>query len=147
MNEGKIGVSTLCLVSLAAGLCYFLFPSVALVAAQHQEVIQGGEIEYHRQCAVCHGLDGKGGGIMVPELVLKPADLTQIAKRNGGVFPFWRVYRIIDGRELARGHGSREMPVWGRRFQGETTHAGPLQETMVKGRILGLIFYLQSIQQ
>ncbi len=84
---------------------------------------------------------------MVKDLALKPADLTQIARRNGGVFPFWRVYRTIDGRELVRGHGSREMPVWGRHFQEEARRAGAVQETLIKGRILGLIFYLQSIQR
>ena len=132
-------------VSVALGLLYFVLPSIA--AAQHQEVIQGGEIEYQQHCAVCHGSDGRGGGAMAVDLAVKPADLTQVASRNGGVFPFWRIYRTIDGREFVRGHGTREMPVWGRRFQEESREAGPLQETLVKGRVLGLVFYLQSIQR
>lgn len=133
------------LVGLAVGLLYFVLPSSA--AAQHEEVIQGGEIEYQQSCAVCHGPDGRGNGVMARDLAVKPADLTQVARRNGGVFPFWRIYRTIDGRELVRGHGNREMPVWGDRFQQDTREAGPLGETLVKGRILGLVFYLQSIQK
>jgi hypothetical protein len=30
-------------------------------------------------------------------LTVAPADLTQIRKQNNGEFPFWRVYKIIDG--------------------------------------------------
>jgi len=147
MNDKKTGVFTVFLVNLALWLSYSLFFVVPPVQAQYEEVIQGGEIEYHKQCAVCHGFEGRGDGIMAQDLAVKPADLTQVAIRNGGVFPFWRMYRTIDGREPVRAHGSREMPVWGRRFQGETTLAGPLQEATVKGRIFGLIFYLRSIQK
>jgi hypothetical protein len=48
-------------------------------------------------------------------LVQVPPDLTQLAKRHGGVFPSLRVLNSIDGRGLPRAgaHGPREMPVWG----------------------------------
>jgi len=46
----------------------------------------------------------------------RPTDLTQIRKTHGGQFPFWRVYRVIDGREDVRGHGMRDMPIWGQRY-------------------------------
>jgi hypothetical protein len=54
--------------------------------------------------------EGKGDGEMAKLLVFKPADLTQLCKRNQGEFPFWPVYRAIDGRETIRGRGSREIP-------------------------------------
>ena len=60
-------------------------------SAQEIEVIVGGEIEYQNYCAVCHGADGKGQGIMNKYLTVRPADLTQLAKKNGGTFPFGRL--------------------------------------------------------
>ena len=66
---------------------------------QETEVIAGGELEFHRSCASCHGREGKGTGPMAKFLTMKPADLTKLSKRNGGTFPFWQVYRTIDGRE------------------------------------------------
>ena len=67
--------------------------------AQEKEVTTAGKNVYNQNCAVCHGREGKGDGGAVSLLTVKPADLTQIAKKNGGAFPFWKVYRIIDGRE------------------------------------------------
>jgi hypothetical protein len=41
-------------------------------------------------------------------------DLTRIAQRNRGTFPFQRVKEIIEGKDPGPlAHGSREMPVWG----------------------------------
>jgi mono/diheme cytochrome c family protein len=145
MNDNTTGFLEAFSISLSAWLLCLVLPSVAI--GQQEEVIQGGEIEYHQHCAVCHGEKGRGDGVMARDLAVKPADLTLLAAQNGGTFPFWRVYRTIDGRELVRGHGSREMPIWGRRFEEEAHEAGQLQETLIKGRILGLVFYLQSIQR
>ncbi len=51
---------------------------------------------------------------MAQSLKVRPPDLTRIAVRNGGKFPLARVERIISGEEqLATGHGTREMPLWG----------------------------------
>jgi hypothetical protein len=49
-------------------------------------------------------------------LTIKPADLTQLSKKRNGEFPFWYVYRVIDGREEIRTHGPREKPIWGDEF-------------------------------
>jgi hypothetical protein len=66
-----------------------------------------GPVLFRAYCASCHGMDAKGGGPMVASLRVKPADLTRIAARNGGVFPKMRVERIISGEEQpASGHGS-----------------------------------------
>jgi hypothetical protein len=84
---------------------------------------------------------------MAALLVFKPADLTQLRKINKGEFPFWRVYRTIDGRELVRGHGSRGMPLWGFVFQVEEGANGSSEkEDLVRGRIWQLVYYLESIQ-
>ena len=124
-----------------------LFRSSPLADAQEMEVIAGGELEYQNYCAVCHGVDGKGQGIMSKYLTVRPADLTQIAKNNGGTFRFWQVYRTIDGREAVRGHGTRDMPVWGDRFRAQAGGNDSGSRAQAAGRLLGLVFYLQHIQE
>ncbi len=114
---------------------------------QETEVIAGGELEYQNHCAICHGVDGKGHGIMAKFLTISPSDLTQIAKKNAGKFSFWQVYRVIDGREEVSGHGTREMPIWGARFQTEAKGNDPGSRAQAAGRILSLVFYLQHIQE
>jgi len=89
-----------------------------------------------------------------------PSDLTQLTKQNNGVFPFAEVVKTIDGRSEVKGHGSREMPVWGKVFrppypgspvdlEGARTSElfGPESEAVVRGRILALAEYLHRIQQ
>jgi mono/diheme cytochrome c family protein len=116
--------------------------------AQEDEIVAGGRGKYQKYCASCHGLAGKGNGEMAALLVFKPADLTQLRKINKGEFPFWRVYRAIDGRALVRGHGSREMPLWGFVFQVEEGANGSSEkEDLVRGRIWQLVYYLESIQE
>ena len=80
-------------------------------------------------------------------LTLKPTNLTQLSKRNADKFPFWQIYRIIDGREKVRGHGLSEMPVWGPRFRSEAGGSDPGAKSQAAGRILSLVFYLQHIQE
>lgn len=127
----------------AVGLLLFAFSNV--VTAQ-EVVLTSGQLEYQQYCASCHGRDGKGKGPMADLLRTAPADLTQLSKKNGGQFPFWRVYRTIDGREEVMAHGTRGMPVWGAHFL--TQEGGqPLDEHRVLGRILALVYYLESIQK
>jgi hypothetical protein len=47
-------------------------------------------------------------------LKAKPADLTALARNNGGKFPTERVQKLISSTDPSvQSHGSREMPVWG----------------------------------
>jgi hypothetical protein len=78
-------------------------------------------------------------------MTVKPANLTLLSKKNGDKFPFWHVYGVIDGREEVKGHGSRDMPIWGAEFLVQTGSANPAQ-SQVRGRIFELVYYLQSIQ-
>jgi len=110
-----------------------------------------GAMEYRRHCAACHGVDGKGDGPVAEYMTQEPADLTQLAKRYGGRFPTETVYRIIDGRNGLRPHGTEEMPVWGERYEAEALRGQPLPpgvdpEFLVHARILSLVYYLDSIQ-
>ena len=116
------------------------------VAAQEQVVLTSGKLEYQDYCAACHGPAGKGNGPMSELWKKPPADLTQLSKKNNGQYPFWRVYRTIDGREEVVAHGPRAMPVWGARFLMQEGGA-PLDEHTVLGRILALVYYVESLQE
>jgi mono/diheme cytochrome c family protein len=139
------------IVLTASGACLGLIFLLSLpspqATAQEMELIAGGELEFQSHCAVCHGVDASGNGMMSKFLTLKPANLTQISNKNGGKFPFWQVYRTIDGRDEVRGHGISQMPVWGPRFRAESGGNDPGAKSQAAGRILSLVFYLQHIQE
>jgi mono/diheme cytochrome c family protein len=143
-QAGKTSAVKYMVVILLAAL-YWHCPTLA--RTQEMEVIAGGEIEYQNYCAICHGVDGRGYGIMAKFLTVQPSDLTQMAKKNAGGLPFWKVYRTIDGREEVRGHGTRDMPVWGARFRSDTKGDDAGSRSQIAGRILSLVFYLQHIQE
>lgn len=112
-----------------------------------------GKREFMNRCAVCHGQSGKGDGGAMDILKTAPADLTTLSRKNGGVFPFERVYSVIDGRQLVKSHGTRDMPIWGKDYSTETAKAGEHyvdvpydMEMYVRSRILSLIDYLNRIQ-
>jgi hypothetical protein len=81
------------------------------------------------------------------------ADLTTLAKRNNGVFPFARVYETIDGTKTVKAHGTREMPIWGQdyalRAQVLKEQYGSGQydaDVFVRARILALTEYVYRLQ-
>lgn len=108
-----------------------------------------GLTEYELACMSCHGLDGRGDGPRAKELARPPADLTQIAKANGGKFPAKAVADIIDGRAAVSAHGAREMPVWGTRFRASPDASEDAQtiETRARAQIGALVRYLEAIQE
>ena len=104
-----------------------------------------GEALFVRHCAACHGMGGRGDGPAASALSKRPADLTGIASRRGGKFPAGDIASIIDGRFELPAHGSREMPIWGRRL-GEAIAEGTEGDEVARGRIDLLVEYLQTIQ-
>ena len=105
----------------------------------------GGEY-FQLYCSSCHGVDGKGEGPVASYLNQEPADLTRIAARREGVFPEQELAQVIDGRKEVAGHGTREMPVWGRRL-GEPLTGMPHKDVTLRGQVLLLVEYLRSIQE
>jgi len=78
---------------------------------------------------------------MASRLRDRPADLTAIAKRNGGAFPADKVASTIDGRSPVKGHGGPDMPMWGDYFAKSTGDAtAGDQKTQL------LVRYLESVQ-
>ncbi|MEO1722732.1 MAG: cytochrome c [Pseudomonadota bacterium] len=134
---------------LTAGAILF---SGAAPALEIDAMARKGAWEYRNACAVCHGPHGRGDGGMATLLSVPPSDLTTLSARSDGRFPFERVFRIIDGRMPVEGHGSTEMPVWGRTFRLEAQRGrGPIpfgysSDLVVAGRIHALTVYLRAIQ-
>lgn len=110
--------------------------------AQAQQSIAGGEL-FRTYCAACHGPAARGDGPLASSMTRKPADLTEIAKRNGGLFPSELVFRTIDGRKPVRGHGGPDMPVWGDAFARSRDGGDP---DRVRRMIDALVSFLESIQ-
>ncbi|MCL4837232.1 MAG: c-type cytochrome [Thermoanaerobaculia bacterium] len=129
-----------------------LLAAVALVAGwsaasgQEGEPVYSafnGKVSYKVYCMNCHGVGGKGDGYLADSLKAKPTDLTAMAVKNGGEFPFERAMKSVDGR--TPGHGSREMPVWGDAFLWPEDN--PERRAEVQQKIGDLVEYLRSIQE
>lgn len=112
---------------------------------------EAGEREFMNSCASCHGVDGKGAGPVASALSINiPKPLTGLSAENDGEFPMQKVIQIIDGRSGIRGHGTGAgMPIWGAVYKAPL--AGDIgvyaSEIAVRGRILSLALYLESIQE
>ncbi len=124
--------------------------ALALAAAPNLGVAQQdlGEVEYQTACAVCHGESALGNGPLAALLKINVPGLTGLAKANGGVFPVMETLQKIDGRSPLQAHGG-PMPVWGDRYTASAEAlGGPFAaETVARGRLLSLVYYLESIQE
>jgi len=93
---------------------------------------------YRTYCALCHGMASDAG--LFADALKKPApDLTQIAKRNGGMFPEGRVKAIIRDGGVS-GHGTMRLLSWERYFRKDTPpeHADEVIDNVT--------YYLQTHQ-
>ena len=131
-----------------SGTLIFFAPILA-----YAEGIDVGKEIYETKCAVCHALDGKGSGPFAGLLTQRVPDLTVLQKDNNGVFPFNRVYDVIDGRQAVPAHGPHDMPIWGNYFRDQAPEmTGPEgtqvdYSSFVRGRILAVIGHLDMLQE
>lgn len=111
--------------------------------------IDFGERLFMENCAACHGAMGEGDGAVGALFGSPPGSLRLLAEQNNGHYPFSEVYQTINGTRELRAHGSIKMPVWGSVFREESVKKvyGIGGEEVVQGRILALVYYLQSIQK
>lgn len=100
-----------------------------------------GEATYRTYCKSCHGKEGRGDGALAKDLKFPPANLAELAKRNGGEFPFEMVMETIEHGRSVRGHGSEAMPAWGDAFEMTSQ-----SEAEVKARMVDVANYLWSLQ-
>ena len=110
---------------------------------------EAGKEEYINACASCHGEAAAGDGPLADLMTVPVPALTGLSAANDGKFPMLDVIHTIDGRQGTRGHGY-PMPVWGKRFSTDNSSdywSGYGQEANVRGRILSIALYLESIQE
>jgi len=145
-----------CTTKLAtlAGAALVLTPLLAAA----QKPFDLGKREYESNCAVCHGPAAKGDGPYMRFMNYKAkgvSDLTLIAKRNGGAFPFQKVYETIDGTAEIEVHGPRDMPIWGNDYARKAREGYPEEgyaftrsdfELYTRTRVLALTDYLNRLQ-
>jgi mono/diheme cytochrome c family protein len=108
----------------------------------HGKSIASGKTLFMQHCASCHGDDAKGAGPAAAALKKQPSDLTALAKRNHGKFPYDEVSKAINGDFEVPAHGSREMPTWGPLFLALTDLNVRKAENLTKN----LTDYIKSIQ-
>ena len=101
-----------------------------------------GEQMFKQYCAACHGKDGKGHGPLAAVLKTPPADLTTLAKRHDGKFPYEYVESVLQFGPGFPSHGSSDMPTWGPIFR----YYDKRDERVVKQRIHTLSEYIASLQ-
>jgi mono/diheme cytochrome c family protein len=134
------------LVTFVAAVLMYSTAQEAKTQVKHEPVPMtspaSGKEMFVSYCASCHGKDAKGDGPAAKSLNSLPADLTTLAKRNGGKYPSDKVTSILRGQATLMAHGDQEMPVWGpvfwRMSQGH--------EVEVQQRISNLNKYLESLQ-
>jgi hypothetical protein len=110
---------------------------------------QSGKQDYEAYCAECHGSAGKGNGPSVQVIPMNPPppDLTQLAKKNGGKFPFDEVVDTIDGRKNIPSHERIQMPFLGATLQKRGQEFTPESDAEVKRRIESMARYVETLQQ
>lgn len=100
-----------------------------------------GPADYQVYCSSCHGAAARGDGAIAATLKKRPSDLTQLTKKNDGVFPSELVFKFVDGRN--GGHQSDDMPKWGDVFA-KASESADAQQTA--DRINTLVKYLETLQ-
>jgi mono/diheme cytochrome c family protein len=136
----RIGIS----LSRVMTLLGLTFVSVAIIGAAKKPAIGlSGHHIFMDRCGACHGEDGKGNGPAVGALKVAPADLTLLARKNGGTFPAEYVRKMISEWVDIGAHGSREMPIWGTLFNPRSA----ADQQIANDQFKNLVVYLESIQQ
>jgi len=102
-----------------------------------------GKKTYAHYCASCHGADARGNGPAAVVLKTTPPDLTTVAKRHGGKFPYDYVFNVLRFGTRFASHGSSDMPIWGPIFGSMENY----DEVAVRKRIKDLSDYLASLQE
>jgi mono/diheme cytochrome c family protein len=101
---------------------------------------------YQEYCAACHGNKADGRGPAARLLNVSPADLTALAQRNQGKFPYDKFDSAMRfGAHFAAhasGDGSKAMPVWGPLFRSLPGQ----NDAVIHQRIFNLAQYVASLQ-
>lgn len=125
----------------------FLALPLMLGACMPQDGPPTGAEDFATYCAACHGADGRGTGEIAADLTRRPADLTTIARRNGGTFPMTRVMARIWGTR-SPGDSHAVMPQFAPLLDSELVpyDGGDGIETPTPIRLIRIAEYLRTLQ-
>ena len=118
--------------------------SIAQPALSADQDVSDGHRYFVRYCASCHGTDGLGDGPVAKSLATPPPNLRKLGDKYGMPLPSHRIAELIDGRDTAKAHRTRDMPVWGERLY--ELGQGDMGETGIGDVIAKIIAYLNAIQ-
>jgi len=133
-------------------LCAMFLISICATATKSQPTVDetlpsnyipSGSGMYKQYCATCHGATAKGDGPLGSFLKVPPPDLTKLAQRHAGKFPYEYVSMILEFGPGPSGHGSSDMPTWGPIFR----YFSKQDQRAVQQRIKNLCDYLASLQE
>lgn len=121
---------------------------VSAQSAGAQEMGPGGRVisgkgQYRTHCAQCHGMDAKGDGPVAPALKTPPADLTMLAKNNGGVFPEDKVLSTIKASSPIQAHASVAMSM---RSSSESGTGAQFTGAEIQQKVKLIADYLKGLQ-
>ena len=143
MKRNQFGIAVIGLALLGVG--------AAGLAADKVDL---GKREYEANCAVCHGAMGKGDGPFVSMMNVRIPSVTALAKANGSMFPFARVYEIIEGAQVPKAHGAPGMMIWGDAYVTQRAglkddYGGALYDpaALARARTLALTEYIYRLQE
>lgn len=71
-----------------------------------------GEEMYAAYCVGCHGEDGLGYGRYSSDCTVPPSDLTQLARKNYGIYPVEKVRQVLRQGTGQAPAGRGYMPIW-----------------------------------
>jgi mono/diheme cytochrome c family protein len=130
--------------ALLFAACVSVGQEKAVAKKATTEPIEGasGRQTYQQYCASCHGDNAMGGVPAAAAFKTPPADLTTLAKGNGGKFPYEYVGGVVRFGKPISAHGSSDMPVWGPIFS-----MVDYNEIAIRKRIRNLCEYLASLQE
>lgn len=145
------GLGMRCALSLWTGALMVAWAAVA-AADQHgghtnERLMKDhhGYALYQQYCASCHGVWADGEGLLVPVLTEKPTNLRTLEQRTGSPLKRERLVEVIDGRKPIAAHGSREMPVWGKRLDQGVKSSVP--DMRKRSTVMVIVDYLEAIQE
>ena len=92
VKEVYMRIATVLVFSLGAMILSAQQPAnkINIVPVQSTPAESGKDM-FGAYCASCHGLNGKGAGPAASALKVAPADLTALARHNGGKYPAMQV--------------------------------------------------------
>ena len=135
-----------------AFLCIILLGIFTVAGAKNQPTVDEtlpsnyvptGKGMYKQYCASCHGAEARGDGPLASLLKVPPPNLTKLAQRHAGKFPYDYVATILEFGPGPSAHGSSDMPTWGPIFG----YFDKQNQKAVQQRIKNLCNYLASLQE